>query len=175
MLELSQIKRVNSIDELRYSKADRMYIIFSDNVRKALELHEFRDQLDFYEECTNYYLAKITKAQMICKQIEDYRANTLFRHGPNVIALDTNDFIFFEDQRSLEADLERLNSNDDLSVLAFEITDDVLDSILHSIKQDKLKFWLKRKSYYKDKVKEADKRITELQNWLNDSKKEVVK
>lgn len=175
MLELSQIKRVNSIDELRYSKADRMYIIFSDNVRKALELPEFRDQLDFYEECTNYYLAKITKAQMICKQIEDYRANTLFRHGPNVIALDTNDFIFFEDQRSLEADLERLNSNDDLSVLAFEITDDVLDSILHSIKQDKLKFWLKRKSYYKDKVKEADKRITELQNWLNDSKKEVVK
>ena len=175
MLELSQIKRVNSIDELRYSKADRMYIIFSDNVRKALELSEFRDQLDFYEECTNYYLAKITKAQMICKQIEDYRANTLFRHGPNVIALDTNDFIFFEDQRSLEADLERLNSNDDLSVLAFEITDDVLDSILHSIKQDKLKFWLKRKSYYKDKVKEADKRITELQNWLNDSKKEVVK
>lgn len=175
MLELSQIKRVNSIDELRYSKADRMYIIFSDNVHKALELPEFRDQLDFYEECTNYYLAKITKAQMICKQIEDYRANTLFRHGPNVIALDTNDFIFFEDQRSLEADLERLNSNDDLSVLAFEITDDVLDSILHSIKQDKLKFWLKRKSYYKDKVKEADKRITELQNWLNDSKKEVVK
>ena len=175
MLELSQIKRVNSIDELRYSKADRMYIIFSDNVRKALELPEFRDQLDFYEECTNYYLAKITKAQMICKQIEDYRANTLFRHGPNVIALDTNDFIFFEDQRSLEADLERLNSNDDLSVLAFEITDDVLDSIIHSIKQDKLKFWLKRKSYYKDKVKEADKRITELQNWLNDSKKEVVK
>ena len=175
MLELSQIKRVNSIDELRYSKADRMYIIFSDNVRKALELPEFRDQLDFYEECTNYYLAKITKAQMICKQIEDYRANTLFRHGPNVIALDANDFIFFEDQRSLEADLERLNSNDDLSVLAFEITDDVLDSILHSIKQDKLKFWLKRKSYYKDKVKEADKRITELQNWLNDSKKEVVK
>lgn len=175
MLELSQIKRVNSIDELRYSKADRMYIIFSDNARKALELTEFRDQLDFYEECTNYYLAKITKAQMICKQIEDYRANTLFRHGPNVIALDTNDFIFFEDQRSLEADLERLISNDDLSVLAFEITDDVLDSILHSIKQDKLKFWLKRKSYYKDKVKEADKRITELQNWLNDSKKEVVK
>ena len=175
MLKLSEIKRVNSIDELRYSKADRMYIIFSDNVRKALELPEFRDQLDFYEECTNYYLAKITKAQMICKQIEDYRANTLFRHGPNVIALDTNDFIFFEDQRSLEADLERLNSNDDLSVLAFEITDDVLDSILHSIKQDKLKFWLKRKSYYKDKVKEADKRITELQNWLNDSKKEVVK
>lgn len=175
MLELSQIKRVNSIDELRYSKADRMYIIFSDNVHKALELPEFRDQLDFYEECTNYYLAKITKAQMICKQIEDYRANTLFRHGPNIIALDTNDFIFFEDQRSLEADLERLNSNDDLSVLAFEITDDVLDSILHSIKQDKLKFWLKRKSYYKDKVKEADKRITELQNWLNDSKKEVVK
>lgn len=175
MLELSQIKRVNSIDELRYSKADRMYIIFSDNVRKALELPEFRDQLGFYEECTNYYLAKITKAQMICKQIEDYRANTLFRHGPNVIALDANDFIFFEDQRSLEADLERLNSNDDLSVLAFEITDDVLDSILHSIKQDKLKFWLKRKSYYKDKVKEADKRITELQNWLNDSKKEVVK
>ena len=175
MLELSQIKRVNSIDELRYSKADRMYIIFSDNVRKALELPEFRDQLDFDEECTNYYLAKITKAQMICKQIEDYRANTLFSHGPNVIALDTDDFIFFADQRSLEADLERLNSNDDLSVLAFEITDDVLDSILHSIKQDKLKFWLKRKSYYKDKVKEADKRITELQNWLNDSKKEVVK
>lgn len=175
MLELSQIKRVNSIDELRYSKADRMYIIFSDNVSKALELPEFRDQLDFDEECTNYYLAKITKAQMICKQIEDYRANNLFRHGPNVIALDTNDFIFFEDQRSLDADLERLNSNDDLSVLAFEITDDVLDSILHSIKQDKLKFWLKRKSYYKDKVKEADKRITELQNWLNDSKKEVVK
>lgn len=175
MLELSQIKRVNSIDELRYSKADRMYIIFSDNVSKALELPEFRDQLDFDEECTNYYLAKITKAQMICKQIEDYRANNLFRHGPNVIALDTNDFIFFEDQRSLDADLERLNSNDDLSVLAFEITDDVLDSILHSIKQDKLKFWLKRKSYYKDKVKEADKQIAELQNWLNDSKKEATK
>lgn len=175
MLEISQIKRANSIDELRYSKADRMYIIFSDNVRRALELPELRDQLDFDEEYTKYYLAKITKAQMICKQIEDYRANTLFRHGPNVIALDANDFIFFEDQRSLEADLERLNSNDDLSVLAFEITDDVLDSILHSIKQDKLKFWLKRKSYYKDKVKEADKRITELQNWLNDSKKEVVK
>lgn len=175
MLELSQIKRVNSIDELRYSKVDRMYIIFNDNVRKALELPEFRDQLDFDEEYTNYYLAKITKAQMICKQIKDYRANTLFSHGPNVIALDTNDFIFFEDQRSLEADLERLNSNDDWSVLAFEITDDVLDSILRSAKQDKLKFWLKRKSYYKDKVKEADKQIAELQNWLNDSKKEVVK
>lgn len=175
MLELSQIKRVNSIDELRYSRADRMYIIFSDNAREALELPEFRDQLDFDEEYTDYYLAKITKAQMICKQIEDYRANTLFRHGPNVIALDADDFIFFEDQRSLEADLERLNSNDDLSVLAFEITDDVLDSILRSIKQDKLKFWLKQKSYYKDKVKEADKRITELQNWLNDSKKEETK
>ena len=175
MLELSQIKRVNSIDELRYSKADRMYIIFSDNVRKALELPEFRDQLDFYEECTNYYLAKITKAQMICKQIEDYRANTLFRHGPNVIALDTNDFIFFEDQRSFEADLERLNSNDDLSVLAFEINDDVLDSILRSVEQSKLKFWLKQKSYYKDKVKEADKQIAELQEWLNHSKKEETK
>lgn len=175
MLELSQIKRVNSIDELRYSKADRMYIIFSDNVSKALELPEFRDQLDFDEECTNYYLAKITKAQMICKQIEDYRANNLFRHGPNVIALDTNDFIFFEDQRSLDADLERLNSNDDLSVLAFEITDDVLDSILRSIKQDKLKFWLKQKSYYKDKVKEADKQIAEIQEWLDRSKKEVTK
>lgn len=175
MLELSQIKRVNSIDELRYSKADRMYIIFSDNVRKALELPEFRDQLDFDVEYTNYYLAKITKAQMICKQIEDYRANTLFSHGPNVIALDANDFIFFEDHRSLEADLDRLSSNDDWSVLAFEITDDVLNSILHSAKQDKLKFWLKRKSYYKDKVKEADKRITELQNWLNDSKKEATK
>lgn len=175
MLELSQIKRVNSIDELRYSKVDRMYIIFNDNVRKALELPEFRDQLDFDEEYTNYYLAKITKAQMICKQIEDYRANTLFSHGPNVIALDTNDFIFFEDQRSLEADLERLNSNDDWSVLAFEITDDVLDSILRSAKQDKLKFWLKRKSYYKDKVKEADKQIAELQNWLDHSKKEETK
>ena len=175
MLELSQIKRVNSIDELRYSKVDRMYIIFNDNVRKALELPEFRDQLDFDEEYTNYYLAKITKAQMICKQIEDCRANTLFSHGPNVIALDTNDFIFFEDQRSLEADLERLNSNDDWSVLAFEITDDVLDSILRSAKQDKLKFWLKRKSYYKDKVKEADKQIAELQNWLDHSKKEETK
>ena len=175
MLKLSEIKRVNSINELRYSRADRMYIIFSDNVRKALELPEFRDQLDFDVEYTNYYLAKITKAQMICKRLEDYRANTLFRHGPNVIALDTNDFIFFEDQRSLEADLERLDLNDDWSVLAFEITDDVLDSILRSIKQDKLKFWLKQKSYYKDKVKEADKRITELQNWLNDSKKEVTK
>lgn len=163
MLELSQIKRVDSIDELRYSKADRMYIIFSDNVRKALELPELRDQLDFDEEYTKYYLAKITKAQMICKQIEDYRANNLFSHGPNVIALDTNDFIFFEDQRSLEADLERLASNDDWSVLAFEITDDVLDSILRSVKQSKLKFWLKRKSYYKDKVKEADKQIAELQ------------
>lgn len=175
MLELSQIKRVDSIDELRYSKADRMYIIFSDNVSKALELPEFRDQLDFDEECTNYYLAKITKAQMICKQIEDYRANNLFRHGPNVIALDTNDFIFFEDQRSLDTDLECLNSNDDLSVLAFEITDDVLDSILRSIKQDKLKFWLKQKSYYKDKVKEADKQIAEIQEWLDRSKKEVTK
>lgn len=163
MLELSQIKRVNSIDELRYSRADRMYIIFSDNVRKALELSEFRDQLDFDVEYTNYYLAKITKAQMICKRLEDYRANTLFRHGPNVIALDTDDFIFFEDQRSLEADLERLDLNDDWSVLAFEITDDVLDSILRSIKQDKLKFWLKQKSYYKDKVKEADKQIAEIQ------------
>lgn len=175
MLELSQIKRVNSIDELRYSRADRMYIIFSDNVREALELPEFRDQLDFDEEYTDYYLAKITKAQMICKQIEDYRANTLFRHGPNVIALDTGDFIFFEDQRSLEADLERLASNDDWSVLAFEITDDVLDSILRSAKQDKLKFWLKQKSYYKDKVKEADKRIAELQDWLNYLKKEEAK
>ena len=175
MLELSQIKRVNSIDELRYSKVDRMYIIFNDNVRKALELPEFRDQLDFDEEYTNYYLAKITKAQMICKQIEDYRANTLFSHGPNVIALDTNDFIFFEDQRSLEADLERLNSNDDWSVLAFEITDYALDSILRSAKQDKLKFWLKQKSYYKDKVKEADKQSAELQNWLNHSKKEETK
>lgn len=175
MLELSQIKRVNSIDELRYSKADRMYIIFSDNVRKALELPEFRDQLDFDEECTRYYLAKITKAQMICKQLEDYRANNLFRHGPNVIALDTNDFIFFEDQRSLEADLDRLSLNDDWSVLAFEITDDVLDSILRSTKQSKLKFWLKQKSYYKDKVKEADKQIAEIQEWLDRSKKEVTK
>lgn len=175
MLELSKIKRVNSIDELRYSKADRMYIIFSDNVRKALELPELRDQLDFDEEYTKYYLAKITKAQMICKQIEDYRANTLFSHGPNVIALDANDFIFFEDHRSLEADLERLDLNDDWSVLAFEITDDVLDSILRSIKQDKLKFWLKQKSYYKDKVKEADKQIAEIQEWLDRSKKEVTK
>lgn len=175
MLELSQIKRVNSIDELRYSKADRMYIIFSDNVRKALELPELRDQLDFDGECTKYYLAKITKAQMICKQLEDYRANTLFSHGPNVIALDANDFIFFEDQRSLEADLERLNSNDDWSVLAFEITDDVLNSILRSVKQDKLKFWLKQKSYYKDRVKEADKQIAELQERLNYSKKEETK
>lgn len=175
MLELSQIKRVNSIDELRYSKADRMYIIFSDNVRKALELPELRDQLDFDGEYTKYYLAKITKAQMICKQLEDYRANTLFSHGPNVIALDANDFIFFEDQRSLEADLERLNSNDDWSVLAFEITDDVLNSILRSVKQDKLKFWLKQKSYYKDRVKEADKQIAELQEWLNYSKKEETK
>ena len=171
MLELSQIKRVNSIDELRYSRADRMYIILNDEAQSALELPEFRDYLDFDEEYTKYYLAKITKAQMICKQLEDYRANTLFSHGPNVIALDTNDFIFFEDQRSLEADLERLDSNDDWSVLAFEINDDVLESILSSIKQDKLKFWLKQKSYYKDKVKEADKQIAELQDWLNHSKK----
>ena len=159
MLELSQIKRVNSIDELR----------------STLELPEFRDYLDFDEEHTKYYLAKITKAQMICKQLEDYRANTLFSHGPNVIALDANDFIFFEDQRSLEADLERLDSNDDWSVLAFEITDDVLESILSSIKQDKLKFWLKQKSYYKSKVKEADAQIAALQDWLNDSRKEETK
>lgn len=175
MLELSQIKRVNSIDELRYSRADRMYIILGDEAQSSLNLPDFRDYFDFDEESTNYYLAKITKAQMICKQIEDYRANTLFSHGPKVIVLDTDDFIFFGDQRSLEADLDRLTANDDCSIMAFEVTDDVLNSILHSIKRDKLKFWLERKSYYQGKVEEADKRITELQNWLNDSKKEVTK
>lgn len=109
------------------------------------------------------------------KQLDVFEANALFKNGLKIFAVDDDqDFIFFKGQAPLDADLTYFDSTE-YKVIAFDVDDDVTESILRSAKQAKLKFWLKRKSYYKDKVKEADKQIAELQNWLNDSKKEATK
>ena len=175
MLKLSEIKHANDLDEFRSAAADRKYIIISDSIRNALSFHEFLEYLGFDVEETSSFLVDSSKMHKLPKQLDVFEANALFKNGLKIFAVDDDqDFIFFKGQAPLDADLTYFDSTE-YKVIAFDVDDDVTESILRSAKQAKLKFWLKRKSYYKDKVKEADKQIAELQNWLNDSKKEATK
>ena len=175
MLKLSEIKRTNNLDEFKSAVADRKYIIIGDSIRDTLSFHEFLEYLGFDVEETSSFLVDSSKMHKLPKRLDVFEANASFKNGLKIFAVDDDqDFIFFKGQVPLDADLTYFDSTE-YKVIAFDVDDDATESILRSAKQSKLKFWLKQKSYYKSKVKEADKRITELQNWLNDSKKEVTK
>lgn len=175
MLKLSEIKRANNLDEFKSAVADRKYIIIGDSIRDTLSFHEFLEYLGFDVEETSSFLVDSSKTHKLPKRLDVFEANALFKNGLKVFAVDDDqDFIFFKGQTSLDADFTYFDSTE-YAVIAFDVDDDVAESMIRRLNQDRLQFWTQRKSYYEGKVEEADKQIAELQDWLNYSTKEETK